>query len=258
MLTVTRQELATIPCLILHDARFEVAPLIIVYHGWTQSKGSVDTPDRTYVELASVGFVVVAPDCYEHGERKTEAWSRVMLNGWAFICEAMDQTRREAPGLLDASLGLPNVTPQRPQVAGVSMGGVIAQMVFAESRPFVSLVSVVGRSSFYQADPWCRRAQAGTWADAWCAQHATQSHAERFTDRPLLFIDGAKDTDCPPDVDAQTVKLINQRKGKAEQFVDLASGHAFSPTMRRRMVDWLVAHGQPPGSADADPSDPSD
>jgi len=126
------------------------------------------------------------------------------------------------------------------------MGGLIAQMVFAENSEFVSLASVVGRSSFYQADEWCRRAQAGTWCDDWCAEFATQSHPERFVDRPVLFIDGALDTDCPSAVNAETTRLINAAGGQAEHFVDPDFGHGFSTPMREKFVDWLLAHGQPP------------
>ncbi len=246
MIEIERQELAGIPCITLRDTRAADAPVIIHYHGWTGSKGAVETPDQSQVLLASAGFLVVAPDCYEHGERATDAWFRAQFNGWAFICQAMDKTRAEATALFEAVMDLPFSSARNPQVTGGSMGGLIAQMVFAENAAFVSLVSVVGRSSFNQADEWCRRAQAGTWCDDFCAEFATQSHPERFTDRPLLFIDGALDTDCPAEVNAETVRLINERGGHAEHFVDPNFGHGFSPPMREKFVDWLLAHGKPP------------
>ena len=67
-----------------------------------------------------------------------------------------------------------------------------------------------------------------------------------FADRPVLFIDGGLDTDCPAAVNAETVRLINALNGQAEHFVDLNSGHGFSPLMRTKFVDWLVTHGRPP------------
>ena len=140
---------------------------------------------------------------------RPDAWFRAQFNGWAFICQAMDETRQEAGALFEAVMTLPYACARNPQVTGGSMGGLIAQMVFAENKEFISMVSVVGRSSFYQADEWCREAQSGSWCDDWCAEHATQSHPERFTDRPLLFIDGALDTDCPAETNAETVRLIN-------------------------------------------------
>ena len=79
-----------------------LAPVVIHYHGWTGHKGSIDTPDQSLVQLASAGFLVVAHDCHEHGERRTDAWFRAQFNGWAFVCETMDRTRREAPALFDA------------------------------------------------------------------------------------------------------------------------------------------------------------
>ncbi len=246
MIDIARQELAGIPCITLRDTRVEDAPVLIHYHGWTGNKGTIETPDIILAQLASAGFLVVAPDCYEHGERMTEAWFRAQFNGWAFICQAMDKTRQEAGALFEAVMALPYASARNPQVTGGSMGGLIAQMVFAENSAFVSLISVVGRSSFYQADEWCRQAQAGAWPDDWCAEYATQSHPERFTDRPLLFIDGALDTDCPAATNAETVRLINNLGGQAEHFIDPDFGHGFSSPMRAKFIEWLLTHGQPP------------
>ena len=246
MLTVTKQTLADIPSLVFQDDGLSQSSLLLHYHGWSSHKGDVNTPDQTLMQAASIGFTVVAPDCVEHGERRTDAWFRAMFNGWAFICQAMDQTRQEAPALLDAALALPNVSVRNPQVTGVSMGGLIAQMVFAQEKRFGSLISVIGCSSFYQADPWCRRAQEGSWCDKWCAAYATQSHPQRFVDRPLLFMDGGLDTDCPACVNAETVGLINQAGGSAVHFVDDEVGHQFSPPMRERYIDWLIAHRPSP------------
>ena len=187
MIEIERQELAGIPCVTLRDAGVAESPVIIHYHGWTGNKGAVETPDQSQARLASVGFLVVAPDCYEHGERATDAWFRAQFNGWAFICQAMDKTRQEAADLFDAVMALPFASARDPQVTGGSMGGLIAQMVFAENSEFVSLVSVVGRSSFYQADEWCRRAQAGSWCDDWCAEYATQTHPRALHRPPRLI-----------------------------------------------------------------------
>ena len=89
MIEIARQEIADIPCLVLRETRVSEAPVVIHYHGWTGDKGSIERPDQSLVQLASAGFMVVAPDCYEHGERRTDAWFRAQLNGWAFVCEAM-------------------------------------------------------------------------------------------------------------------------------------------------------------------------
>ena len=152
MLIIQREELAGIPSLIIRDTRMAEGPVIIHYHGWSGDKGSIENPDQSLVQLASAGFCVVAPDCYEHGERRSDAWFRVQFNGWAFVCQAMDRTRAEAAALFDAAMALPFSSARNPQVCGTSMGGLIAQMVFAESSSYVSMVSIVGRSSFFQAD----------------------------------------------------------------------------------------------------------
>lgn len=244
MIEIARQDIAEIPCIVLRDTRLRTAPVVVHYHGWTGSKGVVENPDQSLVQLASAGFLVVAPDCCEHGERRTDAWFRAQFNGWAFVCQAMDRTRQEATGLLEAVMALPCSSSRQPQVTGTSMGGLIAQMVFAEHKAYVSMVSVVGRSSFFQADEWCRQAQRGTWCDDWCSEYATQSHPDRFTDRPVLFIDGGLDTDCPAATNAETVRLINAGGGQAAHFVDPEVGHAFSPIMRRKFVDWVTGHAE--------------
>ena len=107
MIEIERREFAGIPCILMRDTRVDDAPVIIHYHGWTGNKGTIATPDQSLVQLASAGFLVVAPDCYEHGERQTDAWFRAQFNGWAFICQAMDKTRREAAVLFDAVMALP-------------------------------------------------------------------------------------------------------------------------------------------------------
>ena len=94
------------------------------------------------------------------------------------------------------------------------------------------------------------RRSEGRGATTGARQYGTQSHPERFTDRPVLFIDGGLDTDCPASTNAETVRLINERGGRAEHFVDQQVGHARSPSMRARLVDWLVSHGEPPLDCD--------
>jgi dienelactone hydrolase len=242
MLIVENRQLAGIPCLTLYDDRFTSAQLLLHYHGWTGDKGSAAAPDQSLAQLATAGMMVVAPDCYEHGERATDAWFRSRFNGWAFVCDAMEHTREEAGGLTDAALQLPGVAGDDLQVSGVSMGGLIAQMVVAEESRAVAMVSVVGRSSFYQADEWCREAQVGTWCDQWCASNAPSLHPQRYTRSPSLFVDGGLDTDCPASTNAETARLIREAGGRADQFVDDEAGHEFSAPMRRRFVDWVLEH----------------
>ena len=123
MLAIYREELAGIPSFILRDTRAPEAPVIVHYHGWTGDKGNIESPDQSLAQLASAGFCVVAPDCYEHGERRSDAWFRAQFNGWAFVCQAMDRTRQEAQALFDAVMALPFSSARNPQVCGASMGG---------------------------------------------------------------------------------------------------------------------------------------
>lgn len=55
-------------------------------------------------------------------------------------------------------------------------------------------------------------------------------------------MDGGQDMDCPAEIDAETVRLINERGGKAQQLVDDIVGHEFSPMMRERYIEWIIEH----------------
>jgi dienelactone hydrolase len=239
MINAIAMTIRGIPCIVLRDTRNGHGPLLLHYHAWGEHKGNVSHPDITLVQAASLGFTVICPDCPEHGTRQTAAQFRKVMNGWAFLCTIMDQARQESRKLLDGVFALPFVSKDKPVVSGVSMGALIAQLVFAENRRLSALISVVGRSSFLQFDPWCRQAQRGSWADAWCAKHATQKRPKRFADRPVLFLDGGKDPLCPPAVNAKTVKLINRARGMVRQVVDRKAGHCFSERMRREFIDWI-------------------
>jgi len=120
------------------------------------------------------------------------------------------------------------------------MGGLIAQLVALELDTCAKVTSLIGRSSFHQADEWCRRAQAGTWCEAWCDQRAPLAHPERYQDVPILFIDGGLDTDCPAAINAETVRRINGSGGHACQFVDPDAGHQITEKMLSAFSRWVL------------------
>ena len=243
MIEAKSTRLHGIPCIILRETRNHCGPLLLHYHAWGDKKGSVFNPDITLIQAASEGFVVICPDCPEHGERETGAQFKKIMNGWAFLCKVMEEARQESQILLDKIFALPYVSTKQAVVSGISMGALIAQMVFAEDKRLSVLVSVIGRSSFFQVDSWCREAQQGNWANRWCAKYATQAHPKRFAGRPILFLDGGKDPLNPPAVNAKTVKLINRAGGTAQQIVDRKAIHCFSPGMRGKFIDWIRARG---------------
>ena len=93
-------------------------------------------------------------------------------NGWAFVCQAMDETRAEASALFDAAMALPYSSARNPQVCGTSMGGLIAQMIFAENKAFVSMVSNCRAARvFTRPMTGVGRPQRGTGSDDWCAKY---------------------------------------------------------------------------------------
>ncbi|MBA3710621.1 MAG: alpha/beta fold hydrolase [Planctomycetes bacterium] len=240
MIDISAVTLADVPCLVVRAPTIERRPLLIWHHGWSGHKGDPANPSAHLLKLAQAGLVVVCPDAPGHGERaNAEFQRRRQFNGWAVICAAMEQARGEAGPLLDAALALPGIAPTYACVAGVSMGGVIAQLAFASEPRFAALVSVIGRSSLHQADPWCRDAQRGTWCERWCDQQAPSGHPERFGERPVLFVDGGLDDDCPAAINAETVARINAAGGRAEHSVDPACGHDYSESMQDSVRTWI-------------------
>ncbi|MCC6423136.1 MAG: prolyl oligopeptidase family serine peptidase [Phycisphaerales bacterium] len=239
MIVASSTRIQNIPCLILREMRFGCGPLLLHYHAWAEDKGNLLSPDITLVQAASEGFTVICPDCPEHGGRKTAAQFRKTMNGWAFICAVIEQAKQESGKLLESLFDLPFVSSRHGVISGVSMGALIAQMIFAQEQRLGALVSVVGRSSLLQYDPWCRQAQLGNWASKWGQKQAMQAHPKRFIGRSILFLDGAKDTLCPPVINAKTVKLINRVGGQAIQIIDRNAGHCFSLSMRHQFINWI-------------------
>lgn len=231
-----------IPSVVYRDPGIEPSRLVLHYHGWNGEK-LPDPEIQSLFEAASRrGVVVVCPDCLWHGERQDpELRFRKVFNGWAFICEVMEAARRESPGLCRAiftQLGLPAL---EVRVSGISMGGLIAQLVLLELPECREGLSILGRSSFHQADPWCRQAQKGTEWEAWCDRHAPLSNPERYRDRRLRFLDGGRDSDCPAEINRATVGKIRGAGGDASQWVDPDAGHLVSAAMRERFAQWLAA-----------------
>ena len=114
MLAIDRVELAGIPSLIIREERLEKAPAVIHYHGWTGDKGGLENLDQSLVQLASAGFCVVAPDCFEHGERRTDAWFRAAVQrlGLRLSGDGPDQAGG-AGTLRRSTMALSFVSPDR-------------------------------------------------------------------------------------------------------------------------------------------------
>ncbi len=233
--------LADIPCLRFAPSLSTPKGLLLHYHGWGGSKDVAEPVAALFQEAAAAGWMILCPDCPLHGERLDPALTfRKAFNGWAYICEVMEQARLESRTLIAAALTRFPELPAEIRVSGSSMGGLIAQMVLLEWETCRRGLSLIGRSSFHQADPWCCKAQAGTWAEAWCEARAPQLHPERYRERDLLFLDGGKDTDCPAATNADTVARILAVGGSAAQMVDPDAGHQLSPPLLAAFKRWLL------------------
>ncbi|WP_366248994.1 alpha/beta fold hydrolase [Terribacillus aidingensis] len=126
------------------------APILIIYHGWAGSTaGYYDLAE----ELQNEGYTVVLPDIAHHDSRGTvdnyfNVHTRQQMF-WGTVFQTIDEF-----DLLVADL---KIDKKNILVIGSSMGGFIANSIFAKNPDIQGLVNVNGSGAFVVADDFFRR-----------------------------------------------------------------------------------------------------
>ncbi len=178
-------------------------PCIILLHGLGQDKSLIDDIHPRYMKS---GYAMICIDSQYRGERKRP--------GTSFISFNMFQTRQTfAQTIVDARRAVDfletrnEINPDQIVLLGASMGGVLGATVAAhEPRIRGALLLYAGgnlrrllaeSTIIYPRTTWWRSALAGV-SGVILRETDPVRHIGRISPRPVLMINGSRDTVVPP------------------------------------------------------------
>ena len=184
----------------------ETAPLIFLMHGRGGYRQHMHEQCRRF---ASEGFAALCVDQRNHGPRTIDPLcnqtNRPAVDMYGVIVgTAMDATL--LADLVPASLG---IGKGRLGIAGTSLGGHVAHMALGLSDRFDAAVNIIGSGNYAQLmrlrAPRINIEESAfadfypPELDAMVRRMDPISHPERFSDRPLLMLNGADDDLVQPE-----------------------------------------------------------
>lgn len=229
-------------------------PTVFFYHGWTQFKEQ--NLDKAML-LAQMGIRVLLPDAYLHGDRiEGEPVSRFDSRFWEVVLQAV----KEADGLKENYVKAGLTKANQIGVAGLSMGGIITDMMLTQYEWIKAGVSLMGHpdpvefgSSLIKAQPVQESLKAVQAQKADLNQEAIEAYiqnlskyslaeqADKLAGRPLLIWHGAEDEVVPIEGN-QRFYEANKDKDYADKLDFIVSqdvGHHVPFSISRKMADFF-------------------
>lgn len=248
-------------------------PVVVVLHG---TRGRKERHEDVLYELASRGFLAVAPDARYHGELALEDYEDAAIRAWRekrghpWLYETVTDTIR----VLDYLVTRSDVDPRRIGMTGFSMGGMNTWLTAAVDPRVAAAAPCIGVTSFgyqlrtgdymprvstlprfHQAvmfDLGESELTARVVREAWA--QVLPGIEDRFdcpqmlaaiAPRPLLIVNGEIDRRCP----MQGVRLCYtmaqeayQRSGALDRLrLEVAPdiGHKVTPDQMALVIDWF-------------------
>jgi alpha-beta hydrolase superfamily lysophospholipase len=201
---------------------------LLLFHGLRSSAASLDAEARAF---AAAGVTTFAVDAPHHGARRSVVLETMpdtgTLEGRATLLRILREARDEIPQLVDEVLALGY---EKVGVAGVSMGAFIA-LAAAVIEPRLSvIVSILGSPDWtpFSDDP---------------VPDSPHLSPQAFRPRPLLFVNGARDVNVPPEPARRFVAQLRPlyRDGVSLEHREYDVDHFARPLVWREMVDAAVA-----------------
>lgn len=178
-------------------------PCILLLHGLGQDKSLIDDIHPRYMES---GYAMICIDSQYRGERKRPGKSFISPN--MFVTrQIFAQTVVDARRAVDYLVTRADIDPDRIVLLGASMGGILGATVAAH-EPRVrgalllyaggNLGRLLGESTIiYPRTTWWRSALAGV-SGAILKEADPVRHIGDISPRPVLMINGRRDTVVPP------------------------------------------------------------
>ena len=122
----------------------EGLPLVILYHGWSSNKENQVMLAST---IALYGYVVLAADAVNHGERGVLDYSdteNVVEKFWPTIFNNINESSK----LIDYGINVLKADKKRIAVMGHSMGGFTASGVFVTHPDLKTVINISGSFAY--------------------------------------------------------------------------------------------------------------
>ncbi|TWT27158.1 S9 family peptidase [Planomicrobium sp. CPCC 101110] len=209
---------------------------IILYHGW-------GTTADSYTELgeriAGRGYTVIIPEILYHDSRNPlpNCFNQEIIQAFFW------KTIRESIKEFDDFFQILQISKEQAILVGSSMGGFIANGIFAFQENIGGLVNINGSGSFALTEKLFRKRDGRpdlTTEEETVLKRIDPIQKENAL-APVLLMHGDKDTTIPIEIQQNYFQHLMRTNCKAEIrfliFPDV--NHQFTEEMVEELLDWL-------------------
>jgi dienelactone hydrolase len=209
---------------------------IVLYHGWgTQASSMADTAE----EFAKNGYTVIVPEIIYHDTRsplENHFETSTLLNYfWKTIFESIDE--------FDEFIEATGVPKQKTFLVGSSMGGFIANGIFATQQDLGGLVNINGSGSFLFTENLFRKMQHREELSIEEEQLFKKYDpvGRKNGSAPVLLLHGDSDQTIPIDGQKEYYKYLTEVEDRntADLYIYKGINHEFTMDMIKDVITWL-------------------
>lgn len=235
------------PALLLRPEVSHTLPALLLQHGYGADKADL-LPVAT--EVAALGFVVLLPDAWGHGERFPASGPSWMTELSAdFFFSVVRQTLDDLRAALDVLLTFNGVRQDAIVAGGFSMGG-MAALVLGTENPRISGVLALSGSPL----PDLRHISlfgstlASAQTLAWAEEHDAAAHIANLAPKPIFIGHGRQDDMVPIAGALRLYEAARPYYAHAPENLTLRlynHTHMISQQELDDAASWLLAHFPP-------------
>lgn len=261
-----------VPALLYVPANLEgPAPAVLFYtgHWWTDSKTRPDF-QAFYINMARLGFVVLAFDAFGQGERGVSRRDHRRVEGLLAGISQQGFAEYETQCALEYLLSRSEVDPKRIGMTGASGGGYNTWITAALDDRIQVAVPVVGTSEFYEQThvtrplDWYQANEHCHFVPSLIRYANNHELLAMAAPRPVLIVAASKDQSFPVEGVREVYRYgrrLYESYGVAEQvgfFEDSSSGHGYQQKKREAAYGWFLRWLKNTGDGSPVPEPPTE
>jgi dienelactone hydrolase len=234
--------------------------LVIWLPGFGGAKESVESQLR---DLAAAGFVALAFDPYQHGERSVEAHgalvARVVGNIRRHFWPILAHTAEETMRVIDWAIGELGVA-QQIAIGGISMGGDISVAAAGADKRIAAVAACIATPDWLRPGSNEPPGQPDSYAQLLYERRNPLTNPELYAHGPAItFQCGTLDTQVPPDGATRFAQSLAQipvyqsAPKKLDVCFHADTPHAFTDAMWRNARRWFIEYSTDDGQSETSP-----